>query len=188
MNLSREEAASRLHDIDAAGSLSLTLFNYRLASPYLLLWGALWIVAGVIGAASPDNAGIGWLIVDIAGLAGTGYLVARQRRRYPEMGGRLRMVRWLATALVIAAFIALTLRVFAPVTGVQVQTLVTLLVAAAYALAGCWVGYRYAVVGAVLAVLAVAAFHLAPAELPLIVSLLGGGALILGGAWMRRVR
>ena len=188
MNLTRDEAASRLREIDTARSHSLTLFNYRLASPYLLLWGALWIVAGAIGASSPGNAGIGWLTVDLVGLVGTGYLVFSQMRRYTEQGRPLRMFRCLATAVVLAAFIALTLTVFAPVTGVQVQMLITLLVAATYALAGCWVGHRYAVVGAVLAVLAIGAFHLAPARLPLIVSLLGGSALILGGVWMRQAR
>ena len=41
--------------------------------------------------------------------------------------------------------------------------------------------------GSVVATLAAGAFHLAPAHLPLIVSILGGGALILGGLWMRRI-
>ncbi len=111
MTVTREEAASRLDEIDTARRRSLTLFNYGMAS-----------------------------------------------------------------------------RVFAPVTGVQVQTFITLLVAATYAIVGCWLGLRYAVVGAALAALAAGAFHLAPAQLPLIVSLLGGGALVLGGVWMRRAR
>lgn len=188
MNLTRDEAASQLREIEAARSRSLTLFNYRLASPYFLLWGAMWIVAGAVGAASPGNAGIGWLIADLVGLAGTGYLVVSQTRRNPERDGRRNTFRFLAIALVLAAFVTLTLRVFAPVSGIQIQTFITLLVAATYALAGCWFGLRYAVVGTVLAVLAVGAFHFAPAQLPLIVSLLGGGAIILAGVWMRHTR
>ena len=188
MTVTGDEAASRLHEIDTARRHSLTLFNYGQASPYLLLWGGLWIVAGVVGAASPGNARVGWLAVDVVGLAGTFYLIVSQSRRYGERVGRRQTIRCLATAVVLAAFIALTLRVFAPATGVQVQTFITLLVAAAYALVGCWFGLRYAVVGAVLAGLAAGAFHLAPAQLPLIVSLLGGGALVLGGVWMRQPR
>ena len=188
MTVTRDEAASRLDEIDTARRRSLTLFNYGMASPYLLLWGGLWIVAGVMGAASPGNAGIGWLAVDVVGLAGTFCLVLSQSRRAPERSGRLGMVRFIGAAVVLAAFIALTFRVFAPVTGVQVQTFITLLVAATYAIVGCWLGLRYAVVGAALAALAAGAFQLAPAQLPLIVSLLGGGALVLGGVWMRRAR
>ena len=188
MAVTREEAASRLHDVDTARRRSLTLFNYGMASPYLLLWGGLWIAAGAVAAASPANAGVGWLAVDAVGLAGTFYLVARQSRRDPDRSMRLGMFRFVGAAVVLAAFITLTFRVFAPVTGVQVQTFITLLVAAAYALTGCWLGLRYAVVGAALAALAAGAFHLAPAQLPLIVSLLGGGALVAGGVWMRRLR
>ena len=81
MTVTRNDAATALHDVDSARRHSLTLFKYGLAGPYLLLWGVLWIVAGAVGALSPDNAGIGWLVVDIVGFAATGYLIAIQLRR-----------------------------------------------------------------------------------------------------------
>ena len=88
----------------------------------------------------------------------------------------------------LAAFVGLTLMVFAPVSyfSDEVLMLITLVVAAVYAVAGCWVGVRYAVVGVALASLAVGVFHLAPEQLPLVVPFVGGGALILGGFWFRR--
>jgi len=46
MSMSKDEASSALHDIEATERRSRTLFGYGVASPYLLLWGALWIVAG----------------------------------------------------------------------------------------------------------------------------------------------
>ncbi|MDE0201182.1 MAG: hypothetical protein OXK73_01950, partial [Rhodospirillaceae bacterium] len=61
-----------------------------------------------------------------------------------------------------------------------------LLVATGYAIAGCWMGLRYAAVGVALGGVAVGVFVLAPAYLSLIVPFAGGGALILGGFWMRR--
>ena len=148
----------------------------------------MWIVAGAVGALSPDNAGIGWLVVDIVGFAGTGYLIAIQSRRYGEGDGRNRLFRSVATGAVLVAFVALTLSVFAPVSGVEVLMLITMVVAAIYAVAGCWMGARYAVVGAGLAALALGLFHLTPAHVPLMVPVLGGGALILGGLWMRSAR
>ena len=50
MTVTRNDAATALHDVDSARRHSLTLFKYGLAGPYLLLWGVLWIVAGAVGA------------------------------------------------------------------------------------------------------------------------------------------
>ena len=166
----------------------MTLFRYGLASPFLLLWGVLWIVAGAVCALSPDSAGIGWLAVDIVGLAVTGVLIAVQSRRNGEGAGRNQLFRCIATGAVLVAFATLTLSVFAPVSNVEVLTLITLLVAVAYVIAGCWTGGRYAVVGAVLAAAATGLFHIAPDLVPVIVPFVGGGTLILGGLWMRRAR
>ncbi len=188
MIVTRNDAATALHDVDSARRHSLTLFQYGLASPYLLLWGVLWIVAGAVGALSRDNAGIGWLVVDIVGFAGTGVLIAIQSRRYGEGDRRNRLFRCVATGTAVVAFVALTLSVFAPVSNVEILMLITMVVAAIYVVAGCWTGARYAVVGALLAALALGLHHLAPAHVPLMVPVLGGGALILGGLWMRSAR
>ena len=188
MTVTRDDAASALRDIDKAERHSLTLFQYTAGSPYLLLWGPLWIAAGAVGALSPENIGVGWAAADAVGLAGTAYLAVVQSRRFGRDGGRAGTYRFLGTAVVLAAFITLTLAVFAPVSGVAIQTFIVLLVAAVYALVGCWIGLRFAVVGAVLAGLAVGAFYYAPAHAAYIVPFLGGGALILAGLWMRWAR
>ena len=188
MTVTRTDAENALHDVDSARRRSLTLFQYGLTSPFLLLWGALWAVAGVVSAVSPDNAGLGWLVVDVVGFAATGVLIAVQTRRYGEGVGRDPMFRCMATGVVLVVFVSLTLSIFAPVTSVDALMLITLLVAAAYATAGCWAGGRYAVVGAVLAAFAVGLFHLAPSLVPVVVPFVGGGTLILGGLWLRRAR
>ena len=188
MTVTRDDAASTLRDIDKAERRSLTLFQYSAGSPYLLLWGPLWIVAGVVWTLSPENAGLGWAAVDAVGLIGTAGLVFVQSRRFGRDGGRTGTYRFLGTAAVLAVFITLTLMTFAPISGVEVQTFIVLLVATAYGLVGCWFGLRFAVVGAALAGLAVAAFDHVPAHAAYIVPFLGGGALILAGLWMRRAR
>ena len=188
MNMTRGEAEAALRDAGRTHEHSVRLFGYGLASPHLLLWGVLWVVAGAVGAVSPDTAGIGWLIVDIVGIAASGYLVVRNARRYSEDSIRIQGLRYAATGVVLAAFVAMTLMIFAPASGAEVQLFITNIIAAIYMIAGFWIGRRYAIVGAVLATLAAGAFHLAPAHLALIVSILGGGALILGGLWMRRAR
>ena len=186
MGMNKDEASSALHDIEATERRSRTLFGYSLASPYLLLWGTLWIIASVVSALSTANVGIVWGAVDIVGLLGTAYLIVRHARRCGERSDRIHLLRYVGSAAVLVAFIGLTLMVFGPVKGGDITMLFTLLVAAGYAIAGCWIGLRYAVVGAALGGLAVGVFVLAPAHLHLIVPLAGGGALILGGLWMRR--
>ncbi len=186
MSVSKDEASSALQDIEATERRSRLLFGYGLASPYLLMWGALWLIAGTIGAVSPAHTGIGWGVVDIVGLLGTAYLIVRHARRCGERGDRIHLLRYVGSAAVLAAFVGLTLMVFAPVKGVDVLMLFTLVAATGYAIAGCWSGLRYAAVGVALGGLAVGVFLLAPAYLHLIVPFAGGGALILGGLWLRR--
>ena len=186
MNVSKDDALSALHDIEATEHRSRTLFSYSLASPYLLMWGALWLIAGTVGAVSPAHVGIGWSAVDIVGLVGNASLMIRQAWRCGERSERVHLLRYFGTAAVLAAFIGLIFMVFAPVTGAEILMLFTLLVAAGFAIAGCWSGLRYAAVGLALGGLSVGVFVLAPAYLNLIVPFAGGGALILGGLWLRR--
>ena len=186
MSVSKDDASSALHDIEATERHSRTLFGYGVASPYLLLWGALWIVAGAADALSTANAGIVWGAVDIAGFLGTAFLIVRHGRRSSEPGDRGRLLRYVGSASALAAFIGLTLMIFAPISGGKVLMFFTLLVATVYAIVGCWAGLRYAAVGIALAGVAVGVFLLAPAYLNLIVPFVGGAALILGGVWMRR--
>ena len=97
MSVSKDEAQSALHDVEAAERRSQTLFLYGLASPYFMLWGALWIVAGAVGALSPANAGIGWAAVDVIGLLGSAILVVRYARRSDNRDDRVRLLRYLGT-------------------------------------------------------------------------------------------
>ena len=186
MSVSKDEASSALQDIEATERRSRLLFGYGLASPYLLMWGSLWLIAGTIGAVSPAHTGIGWSAVDIVGLVGNAFLMIRQTRRCGERSERVRLLRYFGTAAVLVAFIGLTLMVLAPLTGIEILMFFTLLVAAGFTISGCWSGQRYAVVGIALGGLAVGVFLLAPAYLHLIVPFAGGGALILGGLWLRR--
>ena len=186
MSVSKNDARSALHDVETVERRSQTLFGYWLASPYLLLWGVLWIIAGIVGAISPANAGIGWSVVDIVGFLGNAYLIVRHVRRCGERGDRVRLLRYVGMIAALSAFVGLTLMVFAPVSGIEILMLFTLLVATGFAVAGCWSGLRYAAVGVALGGLAVGVFVLAPEYLHLIVPFAGGAALILGGLWLRR--
>ena len=186
MSITKNEAETALRDAEKAEEHSLTLHHYEVASPYLLLWGVIWIIAGTISVISPENAGAGWLIADTIGIVATGYLVARDAQRFTKHTARSEGLRYMAAVVVITMFLAMTFTIFNPVSGIQIQSFITVLIAAIYMIMGLWTGYRLTVIGAILAVLVVSALFLAPAQFPLMVSILGGGTLIAGGLWMRR--
>ena len=186
MNITKNDAKSALHAAGKSEEYSLTLYHYEMASPYLLLWGILWIIAGIISALSPDNTKMAWLIVDTVGIVVTGYLVVGDARRFDKYNARSEWLRFMAAVVVLVLFIAATLAIFSPVSDIQIQSFITMLIAMIYMILGFWTGYRLTVIGAVLACLVTGTLIYTPSQLPLTISVLGGTALILGGLWMRR--
>lgn len=191
MNVSRMDARAALQDVDSAGRRSRIHVGYQFASLALLVWGALWIIAGSISALWANAAGTAWIVVDVIGMVAMGYLVLRNARHFTgdEVTGVFRpsaqAIRFVVVAAVLAGFGAMTSLIFGPASATEIMAFITILIAAIYMVIGLWTGLRLFAIGAVLAALVVSAFLIAPVQLPLIVSLLGGSALILGGLWMR---
>jgi len=191
MNVTRADAQAALREVDAATRQSRTHVGYQFASLALLLWGALWIGAGAISALWPDAAGAGWIAADVIGTVAMGCLVLRHARRFTgyQASGAFRpsaeAIRFVVAAAVLAGFGAMTGLIFGPASATEIMAFITVVIAAIYMVVGLWTGLRLFAIGAVLAALVVSAFLIAPVQLPLIVSLLGGAALILGGLWMR---
>lgn len=186
MTVTREEAENALRDMDTARSQSQELYGYREASPHLLVWGVLWIVAAVLIMLTSFNAGTVWLTIDAIGIMASGYIGMTAVRRYGSANGRAYGLRYAATAAAFAVFISMALAIFAPVSGAQILTFIVLLISVIYVVMGVWLGLRYAGVGVLVGLLAVGAFFFMPNYLTLIASGLGGGALILAGLWLRR--
>ena len=191
MNVSRVDARAALQDVDAASRRSRTHVGYQFASLALLVWGALWIIAGSISALWADAAGVAWIVVDVIGTVAMGYLVLRHARRFAgdEAPSVFRpsaqAIRFVAAAAILAGFGAMMGLILGPMSATEIMAFIAILIAAIYMVIGLWTGLRLFAIGAVLAALVVGAFLIAPVQLPLIVSLLGGAALILGGLWMR---
>ena len=148
MNVSRIDAEAALQDVDSARRQSRTHVGYQFGSLALLVWGALWIVAGVISAVWPDGAGAGWLVVDLIGTAAMGYLVLRNARRFSSYGASgvfrpsAQAIRFVVTAVVLGAFGAMVGLIFRPTSATEIMAFITILVAAIYMVAGLWTGLR----------------------------------------------
>jgi len=171
MSLSPDQATSVLHDIAAVENRSQRAFAYREASPHLMLWGVLWAVGYGATAVTLRHRMAIWIATLAIGI-GAGFLIGLRaavqrdaRVDAPDDPTRRRAVARLR----------------------QVGAFMPLVVAAGYAVLGLWCGLRFVLVGAVLAVLTLGGFFLLPTQFALWMAAVGGGALVLGGSWLRQV-
>ncbi len=193
MTLTQTDAAAALKDIATAHEQSRALFVYQMASPYLLLWGAIWLVGGLIPVPIPANPSIAWLVLDTVGVLASIYIGYTNMRRISTTAtdngaaaGRKWAWRYTATSAVIFLFSFLTIIVFEARTAQQGMTFAAILTSAIFASLGIWIGLRYVVMAAILVTTALTAHFLhVPYEVP-VICFAGGATMMMGGLWMRR--
>jgi hypothetical protein len=178
MALSPQDASAALRDIEDAEARSAMLRAYRYTGPYLILWGALWAVGYGLTDFFPRQGAAIWSVVVPIGVIAD--LVGMR-------GGRNGSWRYIASAAAAALFLVAIFLVMAPVSARQISAVIPLCVALMYVLRGIWGGPRYVVAGLAIAVLTLAGFFLLKSHFLLYMAAVGGGALILGGLWLRRV-
>ncbi|HEY5411056.1 MAG TPA: hypothetical protein VIJ94_10060 [Caulobacteraceae bacterium] len=180
MTVSPQDAARALKDVEQVAGRSSALRNYRAATPALILWGLVWIVVSVCCDRWPQHAGLLWGAGDLVGIVGTTVIGVRFTGSRP---GRWRdlATAGVAIATAMAAVNLLQIRSVETLTA-----LVALGVGGAYMAWGVWRGARFFVLGLIIAVVSLAAGLLHPPHFYLWIAGAGGGALILGGLWLRR--
>ena len=67
MTLSRDEAAQSLKDIERTQGRSFQAYGYKSAAPFLILWGALWMVGYGTAEIAPRMANLAWIGVGVIG-------------------------------------------------------------------------------------------------------------------------
>jgi len=187
MTLSPNEAADALRDMTAVEAHSRRLYGYRQGSPHLILWGVLWAIGYGLTAVWPRQSSAVWIAIVAIGLI-AGFLIAtRSRTHTNDPTGTRPQVYWRfpAIALISFVFIFASFAIMAPVNGRQVGAFVPLVLAASYAVMGLWLGPRFTVAGAALAVLTLGGFFLLPGYFAAWMAAVGGGSLILAGIWLR---
>lgn len=184
MPLSPSEAASTLKDIEAAERRSSNAYGYHMSSPHLILWGIIWLI-GYGGMYFDRRWGEIWPFLSTAGVLASFYIGWRMKgaRKSGNFGWR-----YFATFAAIGAFVTALFAILPPTRDAQVGAFTGLLVAFAYVLMGIWSGaVRITLMGIVIGLLTLVGFFYFPAIYMLWLGVLGGGALILGGLWMRSV-
>lgn len=179
MTLSPRDAAIALRDIQQAEARSATLHDYLRAAPHFLIWGILWAVGYSLANFSPKHMAAIWSVIVPIGVA-SGFAAMRAR-------GAGFAWRYGAAAAAVLVFFCTTLAVMWPVSDRQIAAFIPLFVALAYVLRGIWSGPRHVVAGILVATLTLAGFFLLEKHFFLWMAAVGGGSLILAGAWLRRV-
>ena len=180
MSLSQRDALSALNDVDAADARARAAQANRAGAPYLLIWGAAWVVGYVLTGVLPMRLiGPAWWSLSAVGIVAMLLLPRRT-------GVKGRGVTMTVIGLSVWAFIAATFWIMQPTTGVQLAVYPPLVLSLIYVLMGSVRRTRIMWVGAAVFVLTLIGYAFLKPLLPFWLAVVGGGGLILGGLWMRQ--
>lgn len=178
MTIPRQAAADALENAENAERRSITAYRYQKFSPHLFLWGVIWIV-GYMVAYFRAGAGTIWLALVPIGLLGSFWI-----DRHSE---RSRGWNYGVDCLAIFLFIYAVFAILPPKSPAQAAALFPLVIALLYVFFGMSTrATRIALLGFALGALTVSGFFWLPQYFLLWMAGVGGGALTLGGAWLRR--
>jgi hypothetical protein len=185
MSISKQEATQALADVRLTRSRTVNLQNYRHFAPYMIVWGLVWLVANAITDLLPSQAGNAWLGGVAIGSAASFWLGIRTARADDEL--RSDGWRWGLTFALILGFFVAVFSVLPPSSGAQTNALISLFWAFVYMLAGAWTGWKIFAVGLAVAAATLCGYFMLESHYALWMALVGGGALLAGGLWLRRI-
>lgn len=186
MPADRNEAAALLSDVVQAEQRTFTAVFYGIGGPIFVLWGMVTAAGYLWGQFVPQHAGAAWGVLD--GIGVVAMIVLLRRHSRTMMPGQRALGRRLVAGLfLLFLFGALILGLLGPFDGRRIDALWPLIFALGYGLMGMWVGRFFLVCGAVLAGLTVVGYLWSGPWFSLWMAFANGGALLLGGLWLRRV-
>jgi hypothetical protein len=181
VGIPEQEAADALRDINQAQRRSAAAFHDRRTSPYLIVFGVMWVVGYTASYLSPRG-WLAWLVVVPAGkIVANKWIRSRQTTE-----GNFRDWQFWATPAAVFFFIAGVYVMMPAQTSAQAGALFPMLIALWYTLEGIWHStIRVGLVGVALGLLTVGGYIWLQPFFQLWLAVLGGGGLILGGIWLQ---
>lgn len=187
MNISKDDAAGALRDIETAQMRAGEMRGYRLAAPYLIGWGLIWAIGYSAMAMRPmSDWGLIWLPLDLIGIGGSIVAGRRDRHRAPQTG-IVRPASWrvIAAVLFVAMYMAATYGLFAPRNAEPFIIYPGMVVGAIYVVVGLAWMPRLGWIGLAIFLLTVAGLFVPRDYLLYWMAAVGGGGLMLSGLWLR---
>jgi hypothetical protein len=189
MSLTPGEAAESLKEIQRTQTRSASARGYANTSPFLILWGVIWMIAYGVSDLAPRYGNGTWALLTVLGFA-ISMWIGRGRAKFGDPHPGLNNhagIRFFAMFFAIGMFVAATYAIFGHATVQQQAAFSPLVVALIYIIIGIWKGLRLAVTGIAIAALTLGGFFWLPSHFLLWMAFVGGGALVLAGLWLRRV-
>ena len=194
MVVDAHEATRALADIEAVKGRMSQLKNYRNAGPYFIIWGFVWLIGdGSIEFAPASITNWIWVGLIILGVAGSVVIGAQQgcqSKRESLTAAKSGDRTWNRSMLIAAlvfAFIWTTMAIVGGSTGRQLTAFISITVGFVYMATGLAAGaWRVFALGFIVAGLTLLGYLWLAEHFFLWMSLVGGGALILGGLLIRR--
>jgi len=188
--IDRNEAAQALRDVDLVRNRTVVASTYSAASPHLVLAGLAWILGYIaMGVTRPAQWPLFWIPLTLVCLAGSFVIVVRSHRADPvHPSARVRNAArslWISAAMIV--FIESTYLLFRPAELTSYFVFPALLMGLIYAVIGAFGMPRFIWIGAGVFAVTIAGLLIAPAAILYWVAAAGGGGLVLGGLWLRKV-
>ena len=179
MTIDPREAASALDEIAGIERRVREALYYGGSAGLLIVWA----IGHTITQFSPVNAGLAWLLLDAFGVVGA--IVISVRRAQARR--RVRDWRLGAAFIITIGFGLLWQCLLGGEQWREISVFWATLFMFTYILAGLWIGRFFIVCGVAVTALTLAGYFWAGPWFELWMAVVGGGSLVLGGLWLRRV-
>ena len=183
MPISPSEASKALREIADTELASSSAHRYALAAPHLMLWGVIWFLGYGTTYLYPRLTGV-WIPLAIAGAIGSGWVGARATSR------EQRYDWWQSLGTVLAILIALCslFAVLPDLDRPRIGAFFPITIGFGYTVVGIWHrATRLLITGIALTGITLLGFFWMPSHFALWMALVGGGGLILGAVWLRKL-
>ena len=184
MTIQPEEAARALRDAEAAADRSAAAVGYQRSRQYLILWGLVWAMGNLAAFLRLPLGPYAFPALMLIGVVGSFIIGMRAGR-----DGRRRNYA-LQSLVIAAAFVLFAngVQVVAEIRSLAVaEAVICLAIGAGYMVMGVYMGWRMSAVGVALMIAVITGWLYAREQFFLWMALAGGGGLILGGLWLRKV-
>jgi len=186
MTMNPQDAAAALSEVEQTQWRSSRSLGYRIASRHMILWGAVWLVGySLMGVLAADDWWKIWLPADLVGVGGSMWIGLSRSGRNPAARGET--WRSLALSALGGVFLGVVYLLFQPRTVEIYQVFPAIIVGGLYTCIGLFRMPRFLAIGVWIFAAALVGHVFMKPWLALWLAGAVGGAMILGGFWLRKV-